>query len=803
MEFPPATAKEIDTHKTRLHGVFTSKFTDPSIVLGLNTAIQSKFHPWILTDSNRYFGRNERNDVGNNQNEEAFATITYFDTLWTEFHNPIIKFFQYHHAQLYNSMQAEFEEVKKKDKAKFNVKPVEVRKLHKKLVKFVKQAQEFYSALLAHFVSRYRNPLVPKSFVEEFDLAVAENAVPIGNSSVSANFLFLIHRCLVALGDLHRHRSVIELTYVNPCLSNGNFWKYRNLTGVQKQALMRPLFKKAISYYSAAILLIPALNEPYNHIGMIYNTFDDKDEAVYWFMRSQLTRVGGYALGLSNLKATMKKDWFVDQARSHFAGEDHTTALLVYVIAHYFLPDTYSKEKSIKKGVSYTRAEAEVFVKGPKANTRYVDAQLQHLMMLFGFHRLIADPKYLEFVLQYVTHLFTHFAKLVKEKKAHTKVLMCMRLALNWIKDNKVVLRQFVSNQEVTLATAELINLLMNDSDAVDELFEANTRPTRSYYFEEDVLLKDFSAISFQLKDFKDDHLFEADNIDLLAGDYSVYIGETGIPSFLDNGVALTIEPGDKKAIAETIRVYENNLRLQAVVLLGKKLLESSNRVKFAEGKFVVEKKEKKERREKKRPVELTWARAVEEKQVDATPAPVESQVLMDVDSSDDNLDQLERFIKSHTIQLQKLADEPSDNPTDYNRRENGSSERLAPSEPLPRNAGEKTRPFAPLAAPVSAPIAMGGPMAPVAPGAPLAFPYSPAPPLAPISAPGQPGHGPLSHYGQIYGQFPALYQPAPYAPFGQFADVVSGTSLPAPGVALAPPAPPLAPYSYPSYPYQ
>ena len=50
---------------------------------------------------------------------------------------------------------------------------------------------------------------------------------------------------------------------------------------------------------------------------------------------------------------------------------------------------------------------------------------------------------------------------------------------------------------------------------------EVSHRPTRAYYFWEDVHFRDFSLIKYQFKDFRDDGIFGANDIDVLVGDYA------------------------------------------------------------------------------------------------------------------------------------------------------------------------------------------------------------------------------------------------------------------------------------------
>lgn len=691
-QIPEATLKEIDAIKKTLDEFLGRKFTDQSILLGLNNNVQGKFQTWILSDSNKYHSRHEKsnqnhNPVPNNQLEIPFSTIHYFEKLWIDFHYPIIKYYQHQHASFYSELHQEFEMFSKgkngKQKSKFTVKPVEIRKLYDQFSKFLKQTYQFYSNLLRHFSTRYQNPLIPDKFLKEFNFEINEAPIKTTDPKVQANFVFLIHRCLLSLGNISRHRSFIELTYVNPCLSNSNFWKYRNLTAESKSTLMKPFYKKALKYYKLCILLLPALNEPYNHIGMIYNLIDNKYEAIYWFLRSQFTRIPNYKLGFINFLTILKKKfWFTDQLLDYYDNTENVNklrnskklnAFLICMIGYYYMPEIYHNGSNIVKDVKFSKVETDFFnfnfeesLEGSlKANesVNEIDHHFQQLIVLISFHKLVEDSvlsseaqknhpvdpnsndkihKFNRFIFRYIDHLLNFFKTIIANPEFHTKILICSRLILNWIKENKLILRFLHSNRSSLEGIANLVNLLLdnvnkrhsNDLEALGnkeddnghsesqdsrldkilELLNSNSRPIRNYYFPEDVILKDFSIIKFQFKDFKDDHLFESGNINLFVGDYSSYCTQVilkkdnvegsaeegeesqesqlnktydiAIPSFLDNSVVAKINkiiPTDdykvitQEIIGREILHYEIDLRIQAICLLGKKVIDLNN----------------------------------------------------------------------------------------------------------------------------------------------------------------------------------------------------------------------------------
>lgn len=687
-QFPAVIANEIDLQKTLVDELLSRKFGDQSYLLGINNNIQGKFQAWILSDSNKYY-QNVENSSENNTIE--FNTLKYFEILWTKFHYPIIKYFQYELATLFNENLQEFNELFKnkdsKQKVSFKVKSVEIRKIHDNLTKFLKQAHQFYFNLLQHFSTRYQNGLIPIFFLQNFDFVPSPTSYPISVPDVRANFLSLIHHCLLSLGNLARHRSFIELSYVNPCLSNSNFWKYRNLTPKSKGVLMKPFYKKAIRYYNYCIALIPALNEPYNHIGIIHNFYDDKFNAIYWFLRSNFSRIPNYTLGLNNFFNIMKKkftftDYLVDFYQDEKKGSETITKeklhmMLICLIGYHYLPDVYHNGPYIVKQIKYTKVEndffqlcfnklienlknsnkkkeqeletkensaakeSEVLLKNSFPNSLFnphpeitdsIDIHFQHFIMLSCFQKLAQESddqdallKLNRFILRYIDNSFFYFTQCLKDRTVRTKVLIVTRFVFNWLRENKEYLK-FIHTKKYTLdiisgflntllgslsgtdvetqESEEFADLESQDSRFVNtiELITSNSRPSRVYFFKEDIVLKDFSIIGFQFKDFKDDHLFKSRNINLLNGDFSVYFHtkktskspenkfSDKIPTFFDNSVALRIasvletcknDAAVERVIRAEIERYEQDARIQAILVLGAKLLQSTNNVIF------------------------------------------------------------------------------------------------------------------------------------------------------------------------------------------------------------------------------
>lgn len=515
-----AYTDEIQLYKTKLDDILAKKYIDQSLLVGFTASLQAKFYGWIVADLDRY-----HHNLG-----LPFRTIDLFETLWADFHSPIIKFFQHQHAVVFEEINNNLKECQREGKpGSFKVKPVEMRKINDSFIKFIKDVFGFYSKLLKYFVTHYRNSYLPKKFMESFNFTVEKLAVYCADDNFQANVLYLVHRCCLSLGDIHRHRTFIETSFVTPASSNREYFRIRSSTD---KTFLFPAYSKALQYYHLCIMLLPALNEPYNHIGVIYNLVDEKFTAVYWFLRSQFTRIPDYKLGLANLTKLLQKHWFttalVDIVKStperRFSNTRIMNVYLVCLIGYIYCPEKYKSGPNIVKKILFSKIETDFFKMLDKNFEEEV--VLQQLVVAFSFLKLDGQEKLVKFTFRFVERVLG----CLKTQES----LVILRFLLNVLRENQEFLKVFQSRKKCVVYLCAVLNKYYQ---------EVSHRPTRAYYFWEDVHFRDFSLIKYQFKDFRDDGIFEANDIDVLVGDYA----------------------GD--------RLNENDLRAKAVLVLGKKIL--------------------------------------------------------------------------------------------------------------------------------------------------------------------------------------------------------------------------------------
>lgn len=647
------TPADIQLYKSQLDEFLNGKFVDQSLLLGFNTVVQYKFQSLIISDFNAYFEAMEAEKIPNNQLGIEFNTIALFDTLWGNFHYKIIKFFSKCHANMYNETLRDFEDSKKRpekeepkhkstgkgpkikandqkakdSKAGFKVRPVEMRKLNDNFLKFIKQTHTFYTGLLKYFSTHYENPLIPQRFRDSYQLFPQNASISSSSANVQANLLYIIHKCLICLGNLSRHRAFMDVSYVQPSVSNKAFFKLRFMSDKEKLMTFKPYYETALQYYKKCILLIPALNEPYNHIGMIYNLTDDKFNSCFWFLKSQFTRIPNYKLGESNLMIVLNKKWFLtnlvnileargrdeeakeaiepehkendieidkEVKKSHdytFSLEEQLNILLVNLVGFFYLPKLYKRGPNIVKQYQFVKVEIEFHKMLSQSfesllllkDENSFNFFLKHFSLLFSFHKLIESStdeetlgKFTKFTFRYIEKFVENCSNVELRPDIESSILMNMRLVFSWIKESKQVLKAFHYRKWMMKGFTEFFNKLIDHSkpdflsqSKLTELLRTKSRPTRNYYFLEDVLFKDYSIILYQFKDFKDDHLFQNVNPNLLANDYTSCLDESGVPSILDNEkFAIVDESSRKEVIDEQILKYENELRFQSCLLM-------------------------------------------------------------------------------------------------------------------------------------------------------------------------------------------------------------------------------------------
>lgn len=672
---PPSISSEIETYKSQLKGFLAAKYVDQALLQGFVTVVQGKFSAWIAADLARFHALFSTGP--NQVDPTSVALTDLLQVMWSQIHHPIVKSYQRLHAEILallsdalksGHLNLSLKPLKKgktsKPQSLFRL--VEMRKLNEAFEKLILTAAAFYASLVVLIMQDYHNPLIPVFYLDELLLKTVattsssflltgksacsstatashspaatashssasqtlsantttteinsqdseqNNSKTINLSDFHSTLSYVVFYCLLNLGNLTRHSALINLSYLQPGKSVTAYYKHLK-SGAPEVALANKLYTKPLRYYFKCIGILPTMHEPYNHIGVIYNSFGEKFTAGIWFLRSQFTRDTATTVGRYNLHSLFSKPWLerLYQTTLHKSPSTLTASdvnnILMRVVAHHFFA------AACKEPIYICKVEADLlnvlFQRDVTSHIALIPSLItDHLTMLICFFSMAEREqnedvcrKFGNFTAKYFESYLLYVAKKVEAIEEKEAILRNLRLILAFLRKNPGFSRRR-SGEFATAFTAVLDAIKdcheEDDKASIFEAFQNSSAPVRSYYFAEDVRFKDFTPIGCQFKDFNDEHLFSCKNIDLLFGSF-FYTNAAEIPSFLDNKAVLRIrkdmelEGNDYKlgdCVAQEIVHYENSMRTSAIVTMVKKLYGS--RIYVEEERFVTEKVE-------------------------------------------------------------------------------------------------------------------------------------------------------------------------------------------------------------------
>ncbi|OBA19212.1 hypothetical protein METBIDRAFT_33419 [Metschnikowia bicuspidata var. bicuspidata NRRL YB-4993] len=457
----------------------------------------------------------------------------------------------------------------------------------------------------------YANPLIPQKYLQEFDIVVPTAKNETLYESFHSTLSYITFLCLVGLGNVSRNSAQIRLSYVQPCKSvNAHYKHIQKLNDDKSKG--KSLYIFPLLCYSKCIGLLPTMHEPYNHIGVIYNSLGQKFSAVLWFLRSQFTRDLSFAVGKRNLVSAFTKPWLeeaYDQAirKSPQSIEPaDVNNILLRIIAEYFYPSAFRKRLYMEKAESdflnivFSEPYYERYVK----NTNMI---AEHLTVFICFYELAVQSqqpsnpeKFGGFVCRYITAYLTTLKPQSFGPSNAEIPLKNIRLILAFFRKSQIIKS---CGQKFLSSLVDAFNALQDFDEELRsktiDAFVDGKAPIRSHYFSEDIHFKDFTPIGCQFKDFDDSHLFLSGNVHLLFGS-SFYEDDQGMTELLDNEAVLRINKvvelasGDKcyrdKVVAAECLRSENILRLQASVVLARRIFGSRIHLDSERERFEVEK---------------------------------------------------------------------------------------------------------------------------------------------------------------------------------------------------------------------
>ncbi|TID29179.1 hypothetical protein CANINC_002136 [Pichia inconspicua] len=651
---PPSLNTDIDalisTNKETIHNVLSNAMdvSDASILQGTLNFSHSKLSSFILdTISYQYNLCNQIDNESDAQqllvyeklNSNIRSVGNIIDKVWIDMHHPAIKSYQSLFLQLSKSKDTSIINNKKQsynNKSKFhnsntNTNPtnsqnfVEYRKLFDKFVKLVSKALDFYFTLLQTILSQYDLsvyiPVKKICSTLKIDINTITDdknikLLPNSNTLISS-IVYLIHKCVLYIGDLSRYRTLIAKTY----LPSTSISKADNNN-----------YSKSIELYKLSLLILPSLGDPYNHIAIIDNVKDDKFNVVYNFVRASLTSTP-LDLAQSNLLNLLNKNSKSNAILRKFEnlnGLDRQTitkndrlsllkSQFLVLFNYNLLPSRWrSKPGYLVSGHEIKLIEDDFYYLLSTLDFHkqiFNDFYLKQVVILLGGFELLIDPKniensrlkqstaiitdYLAFMFRFLENLLKICIKICNNPNANeqhqeideqetpqklsmafsTSLLPVIRLLLCWFKEREIARVYLARSGNLANLLAILINRLisyLDDTASINRLKELlpsekdwsietvlMTKPSRSRLFKEDVSLREFKPINYMLDDFDDSRFFTKDSNSVLA-----LIGESPIE--------------DKGSTGSVTKFNDNILRLVAIIVLGKRLvLENAKNIQW------------------------------------------------------------------------------------------------------------------------------------------------------------------------------------------------------------------------------
>lgn len=485
----------------------------------------------------------EQNDVI----DDKLCTIL-IDLLWKDIHYPIFKWFQIWKQHLVPKEQ--------------DHKPhyVEFRKMNSKLTKIFKLIHRFYYTIIENLFHNYDFNQVLSSNIMK-DLNIVTDAFPSKRLILPVDGKFtilcvmLLQRCLLYLGCCHKYKITSEKLSNNFQIIN---------------------FTKSMRYFDLASIIVPSVGETHIQKGMIYIQTENFGYAAYEFLRGSLSRIPSETgfQNLENILCDDKSSLFIKFKKilKNLKNEKAYGNRIINkeIIEFYFLANFayfFSSNICDNDELEISRLR-EVFFE--KTSTRYIkniSLVLQNLIVLIGGFDLLLKKsnidktklkkvqnissqqlKYLNFVFKYIVLLFEKI--IMKEWKNFEtwEYLAIVRVVECWLKSSRIVLQFAHRHSNFCKVYSKLLNDIIK-SEYKECILSSEHRPKRIYFFQEDIMLKEFSSMKYSLTDFNDEDLYCMDNIpDRLAG--------------LVNGTLTSKDEGI--------------LRLQAISVAGRKFLKNS-----------------------------------------------------------------------------------------------------------------------------------------------------------------------------------------------------------------------------------
>lgn len=484
---PMTDVAELDQYKQQLASLLLQVTPDENLLSGILNFVRGRMVSLILKDINGSIKRFEQPPMAQHQSKDDAAEVL-VDRMWTDFYHPVFRYYQAQHHSL------------KMEESRSRKRTVEIRKVNDRFLKIAKLSRDFFFDLIKQLLTRHKLDFqVPLTIYEFLDMEVEPNATPIRKSDQQTiiKMIYVVHCSMLHIGGTSRYRSTLS-----QFLSKD---KHEN-------------FNKALEMCRHAEMLIPAIGEARNQMGLIHSAQGETLNAAYEFMRSSLARMPSKFGALNYNKIMARNESLVDSVNKTKLEDNCTMKNIRKYISLYFLALVgYHTQSSWKRedgvlcnGMKVDMLEKELlkYVKqlaSEKGDDKFFFERL--LLILIGSVPGVSKGSVseltalLRFTFKYIVALESVFVEQWPENRPRSLMLLpTLRIVVSWLKAQKMALAYSHKAVEFLQTSAQVANLIYtNDSESYDQ------RPKREQYFNEDVGVKEFVPLGRMLWDFDDD----------------------------------------------------------------------------------------------------------------------------------------------------------------------------------------------------------------------------------------------------------------------------------------------------------
>lgn len=456
--------------------------------------------------------------------------------VWSDYHSVCINWFY------------EWKNIIKESKTKsktFKDVTVEFRVLKSKLARLLKTFHRLYYGILEYITCHFDTSLViPTKLISDLNLEGLLEKMPhltqirkllTPRGKATSHVVLSFYHCLLSLGKIRYHQLILE---------DSSFVRSHRHTGKMNSTARSLHLKKAERYWLMAARLVPSKSDTYKQLSKLSVEENNYSREIYFSIRRHFTRVNDNKQdSQAEIVSFFKERKWVQMESSLTATSLERNNILheLFEIIRYHIlieinevkvkyisPEEAEHIRTLKCHVSENLQMPHILVNGAFTN--------DHIVILVGifsmtqqshaFEGIASTPLYqstnsnqslLEFILDVVFQIISTANKQLKEGNNFNAVdmisyLAIMRVTNCWIKSDNTVLNYAHRYRPICEIMCDFISTI-NEIESLCWISHVNKKPKRSYLFEEDVMLKEFTCIECRLTDFDDTEIFDMDHV--------------------------------------------------------------------------------------------------------------------------------------------------------------------------------------------------------------------------------------------------------------------------------------------------